>query len=88
MVVANRRMRPAQTLQVVRRAARRQGWVVVEVPGRARGSHQLFAVADEHGERLARFVVPQHPRELSWLVLRSIESDLAPLFGQKWMEER
>ena len=81
-------MRPTQALQVVRRAARRQGWTVIEVPGRGKGSHHLYAVVDEHGDHLDRFVIPQHPRELSWLVLRSIESGLAPLFGPSWMEER
>lgn len=61
---------------------------MVEVAGRGKGSHQLYAVVDEHGTHLDRFVVPQHPRELSWLVLRSIEDGLAPLFGARWMEER
>ena len=84
----NRKLRPAQTLQVVRRAARRCGWTVVEVAGRGKGSHQLYAVVDDGGEHLGRFVIPQHPRELSWVVLRSIESGLAPLFGHQWMEEQ
>ena len=61
---------------------------MVEVAGRGKGSHQLYAVVDEHGAQLARFVIPQHPRELSWLVLCSVESGLAHLFGPQWMEER
>ena len=61
---------------------------MVDVPGRRKGSHRLYAVVDQHGTHLDRFVVPQHPRELSWLVLRSIESGLAHLSGASWMEDR
>ena len=80
-------MRPGQTLQVVRRAARRRGWSVIHMSGRGKGSHALYAVLDESGDELGRFTIPQHPRELSWLVLRSIESGLAHLFGAQWMEQ-
>lgn len=80
-------MKPAQTVQAVRRAARRDGLTVVEVSGRGKGSHQLFALLDEKGVHVGQFTVPQHPRELSWVVLRSIEAGLAHLFGEKWMEK-
>lgn len=80
-------MRPAQALQVVRRAARRHDLTVTEVTGRGKGSHQLYALVDAKGTRVARFTIPQHPRELSWVVLRSIETGLTPLLGDKWMEK-
>jgi hypothetical protein len=43
---------------------------------------------DEKGTEVVRFAVTGHKRELSWTVLWSIEDSLAPLFGEKWMEER
>ena len=58
------------------------------MPGRGKGSHQLYAIVDQDGSHLDRFVVPHHARELSWLVLRSIESNLTHLFGTSWMEKR
>jgi hypothetical protein len=45
-------------------------------------------VEDKDGLERGRFAVPDHPRELSWTVLRSIESALAPAFGERWMEEK
>lgn len=80
-------MKPAQTVQAVRRAARRRGLTVVEVTGRGKGSHQLYRLVDQDGATAGQFTVPQHPRALSWKVLRSIEDGLAPLFGEKWMEK-
>lgn len=61
---------------------------MVEVAGRGKGSHQLYALLDQDGAHHGQFIVPQHPRELSWVVLRSIEASLAHLFGEKWMEDR
>ena len=37
---------------------------------------------------LVRFGLTDHPRELSWTVLRGLEDGLAPYFGDKWMEKR
>lgn len=85
--MVNRRMKPAQTVQLVRRAARRQGLTVAEVTGRGKGSHQMYRLVDPDDAVVGQFTVPQHPRELSWTVLRSIEDGLAPLFGEKWMEK-
>ncbi|MCA1188737.1 MULTISPECIES: hypothetical protein [unclassified Saccharopolyspora] len=61
---------------------------LVESPQRGKGSHRLFLLCDEDDRELVRFVLPGHQREVSWTVLRSIEGRLAPLLGEKWMEER
>ena len=76
-------MKPAQTLQLVRRNARKHDLTVVEQPGRGKGSHRIFVLAE-----VARFGLTDHPRELSWTVLRQMEDGLAHLFGEKWMEKR
>lgn len=81
-------MKPVQALQLVRRNAREHGFGVVELPGRGKGSHRLYALVDSSGVQVARFGVTDHPRELSWTVLRTLEEGLAPLFGEKWMEKR
>lgn len=62
--------------------------MVVLVPRRGKGSHQLYRIEDETGAEVGRFGITGHNRELSWTVLRSIEDALAPLFGQAWMEEK
>lgn len=82
-----KRLRPTALLVVVRRHARRHACRVVEMPGRGKGSHRLHAVVGVAGE-VGRFAVPEHPRELSWMVLRSVETALAPAFGERWLEER
>lgn len=46
----------------------------------------MFALVDTAGSERARFGLTDHPRELSWVVLRGIEHGLAPLFGERWME--
>jgi hypothetical protein len=81
-------MKPAQAMQLVRRNAREHGFTVVELPGRGKGSHRLYVLVDSSGVQVARFGVTDHPRELSWTVLRALEEGLAPLFGEKWMEKR
>ncbi len=81
-------MKPAQTLQLVRRNARKHDLTVVEQPGRGKGSHRIFVLADSSGTEVARFGLTDHPRELSWTVLRQMEDGLAHLFGEKWMEKR
>jgi hypothetical protein len=81
-------MKPAQALQLVRRHAREHGLTVVDLPGRGKGSHRLYTLVDSSGTQVARFGLTDHPRELSWTVLRGIEEGLAPFFGEKWMEKR
>lgn len=61
---------------------------MVEAPGRGKGSHRLYMVDDADGVEVGRFTVPDHPRELSWMVLRRIENTLAHTFGERWMEEK
>lgn len=81
-------MKPAQTLQLVRRVARLHDLAVVELPGRGKGSHRIFTLVDPAGREVARFGLTDHPRELSWTVLRHLEDGLAHLLGEKWMEKR
>jgi hypothetical protein len=81
-------MKPAQALQHVRRAARKHALIVEELPGRGKGSHRIYRLLDASGVEVARFGLTDHPRELSWTVLRGIEDGLAHLFGEKWMEQR
>jgi hypothetical protein len=88
MIVVNKRLRPTALLTLVRRHARQRRWAVTELPGRGKGSHRLFVVRDADEVEIGRFSVPDHRRELSWTVLRSIESALAHGFGERWMEEK
>jgi hypothetical protein len=88
MIVVHKRLRPTALLTLVRRHARRHGWTVAELPGRGKGSHRLFVVADADADEIGRFAVPDHRRELSWTVLRNVESALAQGFGERWMEEK
>jgi hypothetical protein len=79
-------MKPAQTLAVVRRLARAHHLVVRQLPGRGKGSHQIYVLVDSSGAEIERFGLTGHPRELSWTVLTRLEERLAPVFGEKWME--
>ena len=85
-LVVNRRTKYATTMQIVRRAARRHSMTIVEIPGRGKGSHRWHALVDLSGAEIVRFSLSDHPRELSWTVLRNLEERLAPHFGEKWME--
>jgi hypothetical protein len=79
-------MKPAQALAVVRRLARAHHLVVRQLPGRGKGSHQIYVLVDSSGAETERFGLTGHPRELPWTVLTRLEERLAPLFGEKWME--
>jgi hypothetical protein len=81
-------MKPAQTLQLVRRTARRHALTVQELPGRGKSSHRIYRLLDASGAEVGRFGLTDHPRELSWQVMRGLEDGLAHLFGEKWMEQR
>ncbi|WP_232662682.1 hypothetical protein [Pseudonocardia sp. TRM90224] len=59
---------------------------VVELPGRGKGSHRIYSVQSSEGIEVSRFGLTDHPRELTWTVLRGVETALAPWFGDKWME--
>ncbi|AOS63059.1 hypothetical protein TL08_11225 [Actinoalloteichus hymeniacidonis] len=81
-------MKPARVLSLIRRSARDAGLTIEQIPGRGKGSHQIFVVRNDCGTQVGRFAITGHGRELSWTVLRSIEQALAPLFGAQWMEEK
>lgn len=88
-VVVTKKLKPAKVLQLARRAARDCDASIEEDPTRDKGSHRLFHVRHRGtGDRLASFTLTGHNRELSWGVLRSIETQLAPMLGEKWMEEK
>lgn len=84
--MVSRRTKYATTMQIVRRTARKRSMTVVAIPGRGKGSHRWHALVDSTGAEVIRFALTDHPRELSWTVLRNLEDRLAPFFGQKWME--
>lgn len=86
--MVNKRIRAAAALKLVRKVARRHGLTVVHVPGRGKGSHQIYALRNSADREVARLGLTDHPRELSWTVLGQIEGGLAFLFGERWMEER
>lgn len=88
MLVVNKRLRPTAVLVLVRRRARQQGCRVVEMPARGKGSHRLYVVLGLDDGEMGRFAIPDHARELSWTVLRSIEQALTPALGDRWMEEK
>jgi hypothetical protein len=83
----------AQAERSLRRAARRlgKGWTVDEVPGkggrrRGKGSHRMVGLHDEDGNMLAWTTIPQHPGDLSSVVIREIEATFEPHFGKGWMD--
>lgn len=80
-------MKSAQTLQVIRRIARRQGLSVVELSNRGKGSHRIYILEDSDGNKMGRLALPDHGRELSWTVLRNTENGLSGLLGDNWMEK-
>jgi hypothetical protein len=86
--VVNKRLRPTALLTLTRKRARKFGFTLAEGPGRGKGSHRLFLLLDQDELEVGRFTVPDHARELSWTVLRSIEEALAHGLGERWMEER
>lgn len=79
-------MKPAQAHAMVRKLARAHDLAVRQLPGRGKGSHQIYVLVDSSGIEVERFGLTGHPRELSWTVLTRLEERLAPLFGEKWME--
>ncbi len=86
--MVTRKLKPAKVLQLARKAARSAGVTIEEIPGRGKGSHRIFAVFDSTGAELARFGITGRNKDLSWTVLKNVETDLADIFGEKWLEER
>jgi hypothetical protein len=62
-------MKPAQALALVRKLARRHNLAVRQLPGRGRGSHEVYVLADSSGSEVERFGLTGNARELSWKVL-------------------
>jgi hypothetical protein len=87
MLVVSKRMKAQAALSLARRAARKNDYMVAELPGRGKGSHRMYAVLDSKGREVARFGLTQHSVDVSWTVLRLLEDQLAHLFGEKWLEK-
>jgi hypothetical protein len=85
--MVNKRLKARAVLALARRHARKQGLRIEEMKGRGKGSHQVFVVLDDDGERLGRFLLTSHSREMTRGVLQDVEDGLAHLFGEKWMEK-
>jgi hypothetical protein len=81
-------MKPAQALSLVKKTGRNHGLRVELLPGRGKGSHRIYALVDSDGQEVERFGLTEHPRDLSWTLLRDLEDGLAHLFGEKWTEKR
>ena len=73
---------------MIRKLTRARGLTVRELERRGKGSHRLYAIDDADGTELARFGLTGHARDLSWSVITHLEDGLAPLFGEKWTENR
>ncbi|GAA2333678.1 hypothetical protein GCM10009854_06380 [Saccharopolyspora halophila] len=86
--MVNRRLRLRALLALLRRQARQHGFRVEELPGRGKGSHRTYVLIDAEDTEAGRITLPDHRRELSWTVLRSTETRLAPQLGDRWMEEK
>jgi hypothetical protein len=85
--MVNRKMRPAQALSLIRKLARQHRMTIEQLPGRGKGSHQIWMLVESDGREVARFGLTDHPQDLSWTILRRLEEHLAPTFGTKWMEK-
>lgn len=48
----------------------------------------MYQLLDDAGTEQARFGLTDHPRDLSWSLLRAVEDGLAPWFGQNWTEKK
>lgn len=85
--MVNRRMTARQVLAIVRKIARDKSLTVNELPGRGKGSHRIYLLLDQSGNEVGRFGLTDHPRDLSWTVLRNTEDGLAHPQGEKWTEK-
>ncbi|WP_304453266.1 hypothetical protein [Nocardiopsis sp. YSL2] len=85
--MVNKRLKARAVLALARRHARKQGLRIEEMKGRGKGSHQVYVILDADGERVGRFLLTNHSRDLTQGVLQDVESGLAHLFGEKWMEK-
>ncbi|WP_150249331.1 hypothetical protein [Nocardiopsis deserti] len=85
--MANKRMKARVLLALVRRMARKNDLRVEELHRRGKGSHQHYVVVSAEGEEVGYFGLTDHPRKLSWTVLKGVEDSLKHLFGEKWREK-
>lgn len=75
-----------EALKLIRKAARKSGWAVKQLPKRGKGSHSIWVVVNESGDELGRVGLTGHSGDMSWTVTRSIEEALEPIFGEGWMD--
>jgi hypothetical protein len=80
--------------KLLRKAARDagQGWRVLEIRGRGgrargKGSHRMVGFYDTNGVMLAWTTIPQHPGDLTSVVVREIEATFEPYLGKGWMDK-
>jgi hypothetical protein len=59
---------------------------VEQLPGRGKGSHEMYALIDSDGSEVARFGLTGHRRDLSHAMMGRLEDTLAPWFGERWTE--
>lgn len=86
--MVSKRLTATQVLQLVRKVARKQGYRVVPLTGRSKGSHQIYVLREATSTEVGRFSVTDHgSKDVSWGVLRTIEDGLAAVLGEKWMEK-
>lgn len=81
-------MRAAKVLTLVKKLARHHDLTVSPMPGRGKGSHQMYQLLDADGAEVGRLGLTDHPRGLSWQVLTRLEERLSPIFGDKWTEKK
>lgn len=77
----------SEALKLIRRAARKNGCTVEQLPKRGKGSHTIWVVLDTSGIEVGRVALTGHTGDMSWTVTRSTESALELIFGQGWMDK-
>lgn len=75
-----------QALKAIRKNARKRGYTVHSLPGRGKGSHEMWVVCDADGKELGRVGLTGHRGDMTWTVTRSIEQALVPIFGEGWLD--
>lgn len=74
-------------LRLIRRAARKNGYTVEQLPKRGKGSHKIWVVCDTSGTEVGRVALTGRTGDMSWTVTRSTESALESIFGEGWMDK-
>lgn len=75
-----------QALTLIRKQARQRGWSVEQLAKRGKGSHSVYVIRDTEKKEIGRVALTGHTGDMSWLVTRSVEHALEPIFGQGWMD--